>query len=107
MLLQMTICHPFCTSVIFHCVYIHYIFLSQLFVDGYLGCFHVLAIVNSPTMNIGMHVHFRNRVFTFSEMGYPEVELLDHMVALFLVFKKPAHFFDAEAPILWPPDAKN
>ena len=25
-------------------------------VDGYLGCFHVLVIVNSAVMNNGMHV---------------------------------------------------
>ena len=25
-------------------------------VDGHLGCFHVLAIVNSATMNDGIHV---------------------------------------------------
>ena len=27
-------------------------------VDGHLGCFHVLAIVNSATMNNGIHVPF-------------------------------------------------
>ena len=31
-------------------------FFIQSSVDGYLGCFHVLAIVNSATMNNGIHV---------------------------------------------------
>ena len=26
--------------------------------DGHVGCFHVLAIVNSAVMNHGMHVSF-------------------------------------------------
>ena len=55
---------------VFHCfpwlvfiVYMDHFFFIHLSVDGHLGCFHVLAIVNSAAMNIGVHVTF---VFVFN-----------------------------------------
>ena len=58
---------------IFYCVlrmhirmYVHYMYThAHLFptINGHLGCFYLLAIVNSAAMNIGMHVSFQGKHF--------------------------------------------
>ena len=43
-------------------VYMHHSFLIHSSADGHLGCFHVLAIINSAVMNIGVHVSLSDLV---------------------------------------------
>ena len=49
------------------CVCVHHVFVHSSVV-GHLDCFHVLAIVSSAVVNIGVHMFFPIRVFVFS--GY-------------------------------------
>ena len=43
-------------------VYMYHSFLIHSSVDGHLGCFHVLAVVNSAAVNSGIHVSFSTLV---------------------------------------------
>ena len=43
-------------------VYMYQSFLIHSSADGHLGCFHVLAMINSAAMNIGMHVSLSDLV---------------------------------------------
>ena len=45
-------------------VSIYHIFLIHSYVDGHLGCFHVLAIANSAAVNIWVHVSFSKKVLS-------------------------------------------
>ena len=67
---------PLC--IIYH-IFIH------LSIDGHIGCFHILPLVSSAAINIGMHIFFLINVFVFFGK-IPQVELLDHIVVLFLTF---------------------
>ena len=43
-------------------VYMYHSFLIHSSADGHLGCFHVLAMINSAVMNIGVHVSLSDLV---------------------------------------------
>ena len=59
MLLQMALFHSCKYSI----VNTYHLFIYSS-IHGHLGCFHVLAIVKSPSMNTGAHVSFLLQVYT-------------------------------------------
>ena len=65
-------------------------FLTHSSANGHLGCFHVLAIVNSASINFGVHV-------ALSLSICPAVGLLHHMAVLFPVFKGISTLFSIVA----------
>ena len=62
-------------------VYMYHSFLIHSSADGHLGCLvHVLAIINSAAMNIGVHVSLSDLV---SSVCMPAMGMLGHMAVLF------------------------
>ena len=64
-------------------------FLIHSSADGHLGCFHVLAIVNSAVMNIGVHVSLFH--FWFPQCVCTAVGLLGRIAVLYSVFLRNLH----------------
>ena len=59
----------------------YHIFLIHFSAVGYLDYFHVLGIVNSASVNIGVHISFQ--IMVFPPDTHPGVKLQDHIVTVF------------------------
>ena len=64
----------------------HHLYTPHLLssVNGYLGGFHVLAILKTAALNIRLYVFFQ--IIVLSGYIFLGVGLLDHTVILFSVF---------------------
>ena len=54
----------------------YHIFFIYSSVDGHLGCWHVLAVVNSAAVNTEVHIAFRIRVFVFPRYAPRQAKFL-------------------------------
>ena len=61
------------------------IFFIHSSVNGHLDCLHILTIVNSAALNIGVHSCIELEFLSFLDTC-PAVVLLDHKAVLFPVF---------------------
>ena len=61
-------------------------FFNHSFVDGHLGYFHIITIVNNSAVNIREYRYLFEILTPILLDKYPEMGLLDHIVVLFLIF---------------------
>ena len=62
----------------------YHIFLIHLSANGHLGCFHVLAILNSAVVNIGVHVSLSVLVYSVCMPSSGSAGSYDSSISSFL-----------------------
>ena len=72
--------------LIFYCVCVSHIFFIHSSISRHLGCFRILAVINSGIVNIGVHISFQVSAFvSFRQIPCIEISrLYDSFVFHFL-----------------------
>ena len=71
-------------STVIHCVPVPRLLIC-LFIPRLLGCFQFLTVENNATMDVGVQNNFETLLSVLCGI-YPEVELLDFVLILCLIF---------------------
>lgn len=91
---------PFYDWIIFHCTYLPY-FAYPSFTKH--ESFHLLAVVNNAPIITDVQIYLFKFLFFFLLYKYPQVELLDQMLILYLIFWGIAILFYIAATPLYIP----
>ena len=77
-----------------------HILFTHSSINGYLGCFHILAIMSYAAVNIYVQVFMWTYVFTSLVYMYRGVELLGHTVILCVTIRGTTKLFAKDCTIL-------
>ena len=69
----------------YNVICIYHIFFICSSLDGHLGCFHIVAVVDKAATDITCRYPFQN-VYSFSQAIYSAVGFLGHKVVVLLLF---------------------
>ena len=86
----MYVCVCVCARMRVHVCLYHVCFI-HLSVDGHVDCFHVLTIVNSAAVNIGVHVSFK--IIALSRYMPRSGITESYGNSTFSVFEEPPYWF--------------
>ena len=86
--------------VVFHCVFYHSLFLHSL-IEWHLGCFQFLAII-LKTATFTYRIWFEHQ-FLFLLGKYVDMELMGHVVSVFLSWWEIAKLFSQSLNLFYTP----